>query len=485
MVFGQRTSLWWDLTLEQSLKLVGGIYEVPEAQFKRNLAMLRELLALDDFMGTQVRRLSLGQRVRGDLAGALLYEPQTLYLDEPTVGLDVLARETVRSFIEQVNSERKTTVMLTTHDLADVERLCRRIVLIDRGRILYDGSAQGLVDRYAPYRDVLITLDQSDRPAQDRWRVGAFEAERQPDGKWKFRIQKTDSIHDLMAAVVQSYPLRDLAVVEPRLEEVVRSLYAEAAPYDPRARCAAVRPGLRGGPGALPDGPVHHRRPDVGPGLCPDAHLAGSVRHAHPGGRPERARDDRLLDGRQPADRDNEQFCGLLRRYAGKAGLRRHGPGASGQLCQPAFAWHAGEAAVLVAGGLVTVPVAMLVGGFGAPHNVLDAVLYFVALGVGWLLNAFIAVLLGLTSFWIVQIWPLSAVVRLAGQLVGGATVPLVFFPVVLRDVANALPFQFLGYVPATIYIGGLTSAAFLRHLAGSWCSLTLHTSSSGERTES
>lgn len=244
VVFGQRTSLWWDLTLAQSLELVASIYEVPAEQYKRNLGQVRELLGLDDFMGAQVRQLSLGQRVRGDLAAALLYEPPTLYLDEPTIGLDVLARETVRSFIEEVNREHRTTVLLTTHDLADVERLCRRILLIDQGRLLYDGEAKGLVDQYAPYRDVLVVLDEAPgtgngSPAgpdalpgartADKWHLGRFEADRQPDGKWCFRIQKRDSIHELMTAITQAQPLRDLAVVEPRLEDVVRRLYAETA----------------------------------------------------------------------------------------------------------------------------------------------------------------------------------------------------------------------------------------------------------------
>ena len=144
VVFGQRSQLWWDLPLIDSLRLIGKLYRVPPAQYRRNLDRFTELLGLGQFLQTPVRQLSLGQRMRGDLAAAMLYEPPLLYLDEPTVGLDVLAKERMRSFIAEVNRENGTTIILTTHDLADVEKLCRRIIFIDQGRVLYDGPVQRL-----------------------------------------------------------------------------------------------------------------------------------------------------------------------------------------------------------------------------------------------------------------------------------------------------------------------------------------------------
>jgi ABC-2 type transport system ATP-binding protein len=165
--------------------------------------------------------------MRGDLAAALLYEPPVLYLDEPTVGLDVLAKETVRTFVEEANRTGRTTVLLTTHDLADVERLCRRILLIDHGRVLYDGPVDGLVARYAPYQEVLVRLDGAGQPAGDRWALGGFAGERTADGRWRFRVGRDVPVHGLLVAVSDGWQVRDLAVEDSNLESVVRELYRE------------------------------------------------------------------------------------------------------------------------------------------------------------------------------------------------------------------------------------------------------------------
>ncbi len=132
VVFGQRSQLWWDLPLIESFKLIGRMYEVPPEMYRRNLDHFVELLDMQSFLDTPVRQLSLGQRMRGDLVAAMLYEPPILYLDEPTVGLDVLAKERIRRFIQDINRERQATVLLTTHDLSDVELLCKRILLVTR-----------------------------------------------------------------------------------------------------------------------------------------------------------------------------------------------------------------------------------------------------------------------------------------------------------------------------------------------------------------
>ncbi|MEV6349285.1 ATP-binding cassette domain-containing protein [Actinoplanes sp. NPDC051851] len=227
VVFGQRSQLWWDLPLIESLRLVAALYDVPAARYASQLARLTELLDLGEFLHSPVRQLSLGQRMRGDLAAALLYEPPVLYLDEPTVGLDVLAKEAVRSFVEEVNREGRTTVLLTTHDLADVERLCRRILLIDHGRVLYDGPVDGLVARYAPYQDVLVRLDGDGQPAGERWSLGGFDGERESDGRWRFRVGRDEPVHALLAAASNGHQVRDLSVVESNLESVVRELYRE------------------------------------------------------------------------------------------------------------------------------------------------------------------------------------------------------------------------------------------------------------------
>jgi ABC-2 type transport system ATP-binding protein len=132
-VFGQRTSLWWDLPLVESLDLLQHIYKIPHPIFKQNLAEFRELLELDKFIDTPVRALSLGQRMRADICAALLHDPKLLFLDEPSIGLDVVAKERIRRFIQFINQERGTTILLTTHDLSDVEKLCKRVMIIDHG----------------------------------------------------------------------------------------------------------------------------------------------------------------------------------------------------------------------------------------------------------------------------------------------------------------------------------------------------------------
>ncbi|MFI1988950.1 ATP-binding cassette domain-containing protein [Actinoplanes sp. NPDC020271] len=229
VVFGQRSQLWWDLPLVESFRLVGALYDVPDDRYRSNLARLRKLLDLDEFLHTPVRQLSLGQRMRGDLAAALLYDPPVLYLDEPTVGLDVLAKETVRSFVDEANRSGRTTVLLTTHDLNDVERLCRRILLIDHGRVLYDGAVDGLIARYAPYRDVLVRLD-GEQPGGERLDLGGFVGEREHDGRWRFRVGRDEPVHRLLTAAGDRHRIRDLSVVESNLESVVKELYRERRP---------------------------------------------------------------------------------------------------------------------------------------------------------------------------------------------------------------------------------------------------------------
>jgi ABC-2 type transport system ATP-binding protein len=230
VVFGQRTQLWWDLPLIESFKLVGKMYRVPAKTYERNLARFRALLDLDEFIATPVRQLSLGQRMRGDLAAAMLYEPRIVYLDEPTVGLDVLAKERIRGFIEETNRENQTTIILTTHDLADIERLCPRIILIDHGRVLYDGPVERLKSQYAPHRVLVVQLSPdyiqsiSDTPVD----LPGVDLMRREDFKLWLRFDpERVAVANLIAAVTARYPVTDLSIVEPELETVIREMYQE------------------------------------------------------------------------------------------------------------------------------------------------------------------------------------------------------------------------------------------------------------------
>jgi ABC-2 type transport system ATP-binding protein len=226
VVFGQRTQLWWDLPLEDSLRIIGKLYRVDEDRYRRNLGILRELLDLDPFIKTPVRQLSLGQRMRGDLAAAMLYEPRILYLDEPTIGLDVVAKERMRGFVERVNRESGTTIMLTTHDLADVERLCKRIIFIDKGRVLFDGAVAELKRRYAPYRELNITL--APNGAIDEHvdlDMPGVEIVSREEGRLVIRFDPEQiPVTDVISAVVTRFPVSDIAIVKPALEGVVREI---------------------------------------------------------------------------------------------------------------------------------------------------------------------------------------------------------------------------------------------------------------------
>jgi ABC-2 type transport system ATP-binding protein len=226
VVFGQRTQLWWDLPLADSLKLIAKLYRVDDTCYRRNLAELVELLDLTPFLDRPVRQLSLGQRMRGDLAAAMLYEPKLLYLDEPTVGLDVVAKEKTRQFVEEINRERGTTIILTTHDLADVERLCKRIIFISQGSVLYDGSVAELKRRFAPWRELVITrAAESLDAAPLSLDLHGAEVIAESDGQVTIRFDPGQiAVADLIQAVVAQGGVSDIAIVEPDLEGVVRQI---------------------------------------------------------------------------------------------------------------------------------------------------------------------------------------------------------------------------------------------------------------------
>lgn len=224
VVFGQRTQLWWDLPLIDSLRIIAKLYRMETPAYERNLARLNELLDLTPFLDTPVRQLSLGQRMRGDLTAAMLYEPKILYLDEPTIGLDVVAKERMRSFIEEINRDSGTTIMLTTHDLADVERLTKRIIFIDKGRVLFDGPVAELKHRYAPYRELHITLAPNGKSGSLDGLPGVIDVEEQES---RLVIQfdpAVIAVADLIAVVVERYSVSDISIVEPALESVVREI---------------------------------------------------------------------------------------------------------------------------------------------------------------------------------------------------------------------------------------------------------------------
>lgn len=232
VVFGQRSQLWWDLPLIDSFRLVGKLYRMPQGTFRRNLDRFVDLLDMGSFLDRPVRQLSLGQRMRGDLAAAMLYEPPLLYLDEPTIGLDSVAKERMRVFIEKINRESGTTIILTTHDLSDVERLCRRAILIDRGTLVYDGGLDPLKAEYAPHR-VLVAHLAPEGPAGEAPEVtlgDRFPGELISQEGNVIRIgfkSSVTSAQEVISAFSAAYPILDLSITEPDLGGVLRRVYSD------------------------------------------------------------------------------------------------------------------------------------------------------------------------------------------------------------------------------------------------------------------
>ena len=221
-VFGPRTSLWWDLPLVESLDLLQHIYKIPPEKFSANLDEFRELLELDNFMDTPVRALSLGQRMRADFCAALLHDPKLLFLDEPTIGLDVVAKERIRRFIRHINQERGTTVLLTTHDLSDVEKLCKRVMIIDHGQLLYDGKLELLRERFGEKRQLVVDFVED----YDIVSVNGAEIVRHEGNRITFQFTNQDiSASKLINQLSAQYRIRDLEVREPDIETTIRRIY--------------------------------------------------------------------------------------------------------------------------------------------------------------------------------------------------------------------------------------------------------------------
>lgn len=225
VVFGQRTTLWWDLPLRDSFELLRKIYRIPDARYRENLDRFVELLDLGDQLDTPVRQLSLGQRMRGDITAALLHDPEILYLDEPTIGLDVVSKGRLREFLRALNAERSTTLLLTTHDLQDIEALCDRVIVIDHGTSVYDGSLAGLHAQGGSSRTLVVDLVDEGPPIDvPGARVKRIEGPRQ----W-LSFPTEASAAPVVAAVAAAYDVADLSIQEPDIEEVIRDLYSRDA----------------------------------------------------------------------------------------------------------------------------------------------------------------------------------------------------------------------------------------------------------------
>ena len=226
VVFGQRSQLWWDLPLADSFELLRHIYRVPAARHRENLDRFASMLGLQELFATPVRQLSLGQRMRGELTAALLHDPELVFLDEPTIGLDVVAKAAVREFLAEVNRERGVTVLLTTHDLADIERLCSRLLIIDHGHLIWDGGIEELKRRHGQRRTLVVDLEEPGPPLDI---AGAEVVRTQGPRQWLAFQRDETSAAQLIAAVAGQARILDVAIEETEIEEIVRRIYAAGA----------------------------------------------------------------------------------------------------------------------------------------------------------------------------------------------------------------------------------------------------------------
>ncbi|MFE8697779.1 ATP-binding cassette domain-containing protein [Cytobacillus sp. FJAT-53684] len=228
VVFGQRSQLWWDLPTIESFDLLKAIYQVSDQRYKKNMDIFTEILGLDEFLNTPVRQLSLGQRMRADIAASLLHDPPILFLDEPTIGLDVVAKERMRTFIKEINQERNITVILTTHDMEDIEKLCERMILIDHGIKVYDGEIAMIKERFGKTRTLIVDLEESPSSLQ----LSGGDICKEEGNRYWIKFNRDEaSASDLIAQITKTHSIKDLTVEEPAIESIISRIYQEG--YQP------------------------------------------------------------------------------------------------------------------------------------------------------------------------------------------------------------------------------------------------------------
>jgi len=224
LVMGQKNQLWWDLPAQESFRLHQHIYRIDEEKFKRTSDELVDLLGVRKLLGQPVRELSLGERMKMELIAALLHSPEVLFLDEPTIGLDVVAQHNIQQFLKFYQQERHITILLTSHYMKDIAALCKRVVIIAHGRIMYDGSLSGIVDRFSGHKQVTLLFADDDRPS-DLARFGEVIENVPP----KVRIQIDRArVADMLASILREYTILDISVEDPPLEQVIAEMFSTA-----------------------------------------------------------------------------------------------------------------------------------------------------------------------------------------------------------------------------------------------------------------
>jgi ABC-2 type transport system ATP-binding protein len=224
LLLGQKNQLWWDLPARESLELNAKIYGIPRDNFERTVSEMTEMLNVRDKLNVQVRELSLGERMKMELIASLLHQPKVLFLDEPTIGLDVVSQKTVREFLREHNATRKTTILLTSHYMTDIQELCDRVIIIDHGKIFFDGQLKDIVDRFADSK--LITIECAGAANCSAEQLAKYgEVVEQTPGSIKLKV-KRDRVIPVCKAVLDELPVTDIDIQEVPIEEVIRRIFA-------------------------------------------------------------------------------------------------------------------------------------------------------------------------------------------------------------------------------------------------------------------
>ncbi|MDR0986321.1 MAG: ATP-binding cassette domain-containing protein [Ruminococcus sp.] len=227
VVFGQRSQLWQDLPITDSFEMLKSIYKIPDEIYRTNIELFNEILSLHTFENKQVRQLSLGQRMRADIAAAFLHNPDIIFLDEPTIGLDVVVKENVRAFIKSINEQRGCTVIFTTHDMQDIEKVCKRILIIDEGALLYDGTTEKLRDVFGEERVLTVSLNEKTDTLTACGIKSSVDAENPLDHI--FRVPKQIKLPEMITEISAKAEIADLRIKEPEIEAIIRRIYEKGA----------------------------------------------------------------------------------------------------------------------------------------------------------------------------------------------------------------------------------------------------------------
>ena len=222
VVFGQKSQLQWDLPVIDSFELLRAIYRIPEEKYKRNLDRFTEMLDMKSFINQPVRQLSLGQRMRSDIVASLLHSPEIVFFDEPTIGVDIIGKETIRSFIKELNEQDKVTMIFTTHDMQDIEQTCKRIIIIDKGSLMYDGSLQEIRSKYGTTRRLIAEFNEETKIEP----IKNVIIEDLKDRKASFTFDNNVvDVNKLMHEVLEKYSVHDITVAEPEIESIIQKIY--------------------------------------------------------------------------------------------------------------------------------------------------------------------------------------------------------------------------------------------------------------------